>query len=54
MGLKQKNKLSTSNLKEPIEFKMMISTIRENIFGGKEKKIICLNHTFELSPYRLT
>jgi hypothetical protein len=35
MGLKTKNVLSESTLKEPIGFNMMMSTIRVNIFGGK-------------------
>jgi hypothetical protein len=37
MGLKTKNVLSTSTLKEPMGFKMMMSTItiRINSFGGK-------------------
>jgi hypothetical protein len=35
MGLKTNGVLSKSNLKELIGFKMMISTIRVNIFGGK-------------------
>jgi len=35
MDLKTKNVLSTSTLKESIGFKMMMSTIRVNSFGGK-------------------
>jgi hypothetical protein len=54
MGLKTKNVLSTSTLKEPIGFKMMMSTIRVNSFGGKEKKNFFFNHIFDLSPYRFT
>jgi hypothetical protein len=37
-GPKTKNILSKSNLKEPIIFKMVMSTIRVNIFGGKGRK----------------
>jgi hypothetical protein len=33
---------------------MMISTIRVNIFGGKERKNYFLNHFFDLFSYRLT
>jgi hypothetical protein len=35
MDLKTKNVLSKSTLKEPIGLKILISTIRVNIFGGK-------------------
>jgi hypothetical protein len=42
MGLKTKNVLSKSTLKEPIGFKMMMSTIRVNIFGGKGRKLLFL------------
>jgi hypothetical protein len=45
--------LSTSTLKEPIRFKMMMSTIRVNSFGGKERKLF-FNCIFDLSPYRFT
>jgi hypothetical protein len=53
MGLKTKNVLSKSTLKEPMGFKMMISTIRINIFGGKGRKLF-FNRIFDLSPYRFT
>jgi hypothetical protein len=53
MGLKKKNVLSTSTLKELIRFKMMMSTIRVNSFGRKKRK--CFFHRiFDLSPYRFT
>jgi hypothetical protein len=54
MGLKTKNVLSKSTLKEPIGFKMMMSTIRVNIFGGKGRKLLFFNCIFDLSPYRFT
>jgi hypothetical protein len=38
MGLEIKKVLSKSTLKEPIGFKMMMSTIRVNIFEGKGRK----------------
>jgi hypothetical protein len=42
MSLKTKNALSTSILKEPIGFNMMMSTIRVNSFGGKYKYIFLI------------
>jgi len=54
MILKEKNVLSTSTLRELIGFKMMISTIRVNSFGGKGKKSLFFSHSFDLCPYRFT
>jgi hypothetical protein len=54
MGLKTKNVPSKSTLKEPIKFKMMMSTIRVNIFGGKGRKLFFFNRIFNLHPYRFT
>jgi hypothetical protein len=42
MSLKTKIVLSKSTLKEPIGFKMIMSTIRVNIFGGKGRKLLFL------------
>jgi hypothetical protein len=42
MGLKTKIVLLKSTLKESIGYKMMMSTIRVNIFGGKGRKLIFL------------
>jgi hypothetical protein len=42
MGPKTRNVLSTSTLKEPGGFKMIMSTIRVNSFGGKEIKLLFL------------
>jgi hypothetical protein len=42
MGLKTKYVLSTSTLKEPIEFNMMMLTIRINSFGEKKNKTFFL------------
>jgi hypothetical protein len=39
MGFKTKNVLSKSTLKEPIGLKMMMSAIRVNLLGGKERKL---------------
>jgi hypothetical protein len=38
----KENVLSKSTLKEPISFKMMISTIRVNIIGERERKLLFL------------
>jgi len=40
MGLKTKNLLTKLNLKEPIGFKMMMPSPRENILEGKEENYV--------------
>ena len=42
MGLKMKNVLKKLTLREPIGFKMMMSSQGENIFGGKIRKCMFL------------
>jgi len=53
MGLKTKNVLKKLNLKELIGFKMIRSSLGENILEGKEKTTF-LHCIFGLSPYRFT
>jgi hypothetical protein len=51
---KQKKKvLSKSSLKEPIGFKIIMSTIRVKFLEGKEENYF-FNCIFNLAPYRST